>query len=78
MAAAKSDWTGALEVGGFALGTAWYNDNLRRQGRDANGAAILEGLLSFVALGASAGQGFIANGAAGVLGGALATIVMKG
>lgn len=76
--AAKSDWGGALTVGGFAFATAAYNHGLQQQGKDSQGAALLEIVLSGLALGMSAGQGFIPNSAAGVLGGAVSTLVVGG
>lgn len=76
--AAKSDWGGALTVGGFAFATAAYNHGLKQQGKDAAGAALLEILLGGLALGMSPGQGFIPNGAGGVLGGAVASLVFEG
>jgi len=71
------DWGGALTVGGSALATAFYNDQIKQRGGDAAGAAVMQALVAGLILGFSQGTGFLANASAGVLGGSVASLLFS-
>lgn len=74
----KNDWTGALTIATGGLATAYYNDSLKKKGGDSAGASALEALASGIVVGLSGGYGPLFNVAAGVLGGAAASLIFGG